>query len=234
MTALAKMQSNRRNLANQIYEGDFLAFGNPKLSGETVARFRVRYRDGKLDDLPDAETEVRAISKFYPKNKVVVGRDATESFWQTQSPKYRILHLATHGLSDAEKPLYSHVLLSADGTQDGLIEAREISEMNLTAEMVVLSACETARGREIDGEGMVGLAWAFAAAGTPTILASNWKVDSPTTADLMIDFYAKLNEKSEISKAETLQKAVLNKLKNSKTNAPFYWSGFALYGDWLN
>lgn len=233
MTVLAEMQSNRQKLSTQIYEGDFLAFGNPKLSGETIARFRSRYRDRKLGNLPEAETEVREIAKFYPKNKVVIGKDATEKFWQTNAANYRILHLATHGLSDSEKPLYSHVLLSADATQDGLIEAREISEMDLRAEMVVLSACETARGREIDGEGMIGLAWSFAAAGTPTILASNWKVDSSATADLMIDFYSTLNKNPELSKAEALQKAILKKLENPNTKEPFYWAGFALYGDWL-
>ena len=234
LTALAEMQSNRRKLANQIYEGDFLAFGNPKLSNETIARFRNRYRSGKLENLPESETEVREIGKFYPKNKIVVGKDATESFWQTNAANYRILHLATHGLGDAEKPLYSHVLLSADAAQDGLIEGREIAEMKLNAEMVVLSACETARGREIDGEGMIGLAWAFAAAGTPTIVASNWKVDSQTTADLMIDFYAELSEKERLTKAEILQSATLKKLKSQKTSHPFYWSGFAVFGDWSN
>ncbi len=232
LNSLAEMQANRQKLVNFDYEGDFLAFGNPRLSGEMVAKLQSRYRDGKLDNLPEAETEVRAIGKFYPKNKIITGRNATESIWQTESPKYRILHLATHGLSDAEKPLYSHVLLSADADDDGLLEGREISEMTLNAEMVVLSACETARGREIDGEGMIGLAWSFAAAGTPTIVASNWKIDSQTTAEFMIDFYSELNNKT--SKTDALRNAALNKLKNEKTSHPFYWSGFALYGDWSN
>jgi CHAT domain-containing protein len=234
ITALAEMQANRQKLSTQIYEGDFLGIGNPKLSNETIARFRVRYRSGRLDNLPEAETEVRKISGFYPKNKIVIGSNATESLWQTESSKYRILHLATHGLSDGEKPLYSHVLLSADATQDGLIEGREIAEMNLNAEMVVLSACETARGREIDGEGIVGLAWSFAAAGTPTIIASNWKVDSQTTADFMIDFYTELNGHSARNKAQALQKTAVKSLRASRSRPPFFWSGFAIYGDWTN
>ncbi len=232
LTTLAEMQENRRKLAAQKYDGDFLAFGNPKLSNETISRFRSRYRSGKLENLPEAQNEVQTISAFYPKSKVVTGRNATESFWQTEASKYRILHLATHGLSDGEKPLYSHVLLSADAVADGLIEGREIAELKLNAQMVVLSACETARGREIDGEGMVGLAWSFTAAGTPTVVASNWKVDSETTADFMIDFYGELNNKNKTSKAEALQKAALNKIRNPKTDNPFYWAGFALFGDW--
>jgi CHAT domain-containing protein len=232
MTALAEMQVNRRKLATQNYVGDFLAFGNPNLSNATIARFRSLYRDGKLGNLPEAETEVRTIGAFYPKNKIVTGKNATENLWQSEALKYRILHLATHGLSDAEKPLYSHVLLSADADDDGLIEGREIAAMNLTAEMVVLSACETARGREIDGEGIVGLAWSFAAAGVPTIVASSWQVDSENTANLMIDFYTAVNENKQISKDEALRRAALRKLAAEKTRHPFYWVGFAVFGDW--
>ena len=97
--------------------------------------------------------------------------------------------------------------------------------------MVVLSACETSRGREIDGEGMVGLAWIFATAGVPTVVASSWKVDSETTTDFMIDFYALLNDKNRTTKAEALQKAAINKVRTGKTREPFYWAGFALFGD---
>ncbi|MCY7348382.1 MAG: CHAT domain-containing protein, partial [Pyrinomonadaceae bacterium] len=234
LTTLAEMQANRRKLATQKYVGDFLAFGNPKLSAETAAKLRVRYRSGKLENLPEAEVEVNTIGKFYPNNKILTGGNATETVWQTEASKYRILHLATHGLSDAEKPLYSHVLLSANLDDDGLIEGREIAAMNLTAEMVVLSACETARGREFDGEGMVGLAWSFAAAGVSTVIASNWKVDSAVTAEFMIDFYSELNDKNNQTKNEALRTAALKKLKSEKTTHPFYWAGFALFGDWEN
>lgn len=234
LNSLAEMQENRRRLAGQIYKGDFLAFGNPKLSNETIAKLRVRYRDGKLDNLPEAETEVNTIGKFYPNSKIFIGGAATEDALQAEAGNYRILHLATHGLSDVDKPLYSHVLLSADEDDDGLIEAREIADMNLKAEMVVLSACETARGREIDGEGMVGLAWSFAAAGVPTIVASNWKVDSENTSDLMIDFYTIINRNKQISKAEGLRRAALKQLAGGKNRHPFYWAGFAVFGDWQN
>ena len=234
VTTLAEMQANRRKLAGYQYDGDFLAFGNPKLSNETIAKFRSRYRDGKLGNLPEAEAEVNAIGKFYPNKRILTGGKATEDVWREEAAKFRILHLATHGLSDGEKPLYSHVLLAADADDDGLIEGREIADLKLNAEMVVLSACETARGREIDGEGLVGLAWSFAAAGVPTVVASSWKVDSETTADLMVDFYGELNKKSKLSKAEALQAAVIKKINNPATKNPFYWAGFSLIGDWSN
>lgn len=234
LSSLAEMQENRQKLSEQKYKGDFLAFGNPRLSNEIVAKLRSSYRDGRLDNLPEAEAEVNTIGKFYANGKILTRAKATEEVWREEAKNYRILHLATHGLSDGEKPLYSHVLLAADADDDGLIEAREIAEMNLAAEMVVLSACETARGREIDGEGMVGLAWSFAAAGTPTVVASNWKIDSAETADFMIDFYSQLNEKDEKSKAEALQKAAVRKLRNKRTSHPFYWAGFSIFGDWQN
>ena len=78
---------------------------------------------------------------------------------------------------------------------------------------------------------MVGLAWSFTAAGTPTIIASNWKVDSATTTDFVIDFYTELNEKNKLSNAEALQKVAINKIRNAGTNNPFYSSGFAIFGD---
>lgn len=233
LSVLAKMQENRLNLKDHNYKGDFLGFGNPKLSLETVAKMRTRYRSGKLENLPEAEGEVQTIAKFYASNKILIGKNASEDAWREESQNYRILHLATHGLSDSEKPMYSHVLLSPDADNDGLIEAREIAEMNLPAEMVVLSACETARGRDIEGEGMVGLAWSFAAAGVPTVIASNWKVDSQSTSDFLIDFYTQLNGKTKINKAEAMQKAAIRQLRNRKTRNPFYWSSFAIYGDWF-
>ena len=153
--------------------------------------------------------------------------------WREEASKYRILHLATHGLSDAEKPLYSHVLLAADTADDGLVEGREIADSELNAEMVVLSACETARGREIDGEGIVGLAWSFSAAGVPTVIASSWKVDSVNTTELMIDFYTAARETKNPSKAQALRRAALRKLAVEKTRHPFYWAGFSVFGDWF-
>lgn len=81
---------------------------------------------------------------------------------------------------------------------------------------------------------MVGLAWSFAAAGVPTVVASSWKVDSVTTASLMIDFYSKLNGAEKLTKAEALRQAALLKIKNKDTNHPIYWAGFSVFGDWKN
>ncbi|HQX54673.1 MAG TPA: CHAT domain-containing protein [Pyrinomonadaceae bacterium] len=232
LNALARMRANRLNREDFKFEGDFLAFGNPKLSSEAVANLRSRYRGGQIESLPDAETEVKTIGKFYPKGRTYVGAKATEGVWRSEAPKYRILHLATHGISDGQKPLFSHLLLAGDRADDGLIEAREIADMTLNAEMVVLSACETARGRDINGEGMVGLAWSFAAAGVPSVIASTWNVDSAATADFMVDYYRALNDPADISKSEAIRSSAIKRIGDAKTRHPFYWAGFSLYGDW--
>lgn len=104
--------------------------------------------------------------------------------------------------------------------------------MTLNAEMVVLSACETARGRDINGEGMVGLAWSFAAAGVPSVIASTWNVDSAATADFMVDYYRALNDPADISKSEAIRSSAIKRIGDAKTRHPFYWAGFSLYGDW--
>src|SRR5213079_3293397 len=108
-----------------------------------------------------------------------------------EAPKYSIIHLATHGILDDSSPMYSRLVMARaenDPNDDGLLEAREIMRLDLHADLVVLSACQTARGRIGAGEGMIGMSWAFFVAGVPTMVASQWKVDSTSTAKLMVDF----------------------------------------------
>lgn len=102
--------------------------------------------------------------------------------------------------------------------------------MRLKARMVVLSACETAYGKEIDGEGVVGLTWAFAAAGVPTIVATAWRVDSKTTSLLMTDLYSQRDP--GLRPANALRKAAINRLDDRRTSHPFYWAGFSVTGVW--
>lgn len=102
--------------------------------------------------------------------------------------------------------------------------------MNLSADLVVLSACETGRGKIGAGEGIIGLSWAFFVAGSPTTIASLWKVESASTTEIMLGFYRGLQYKS-ISKAESLRQSSLALLKNEKYAHPFYWAGFILIGN---
>ncbi len=104
--------------------------------------------------------------------------------------------------------------------------------MNLNADLVVLSACETARGRIGQGKGLIGLSWSFFVAGSPTTIASQWKVESASTTETMLGFYRRIQKDSKpVSKAEALRQASLALLKNEKYAHPFYWAVFLLLGD---
>lgn len=208
-----------------------LAFGNPVIGKD-------EQRDADLCPLPEAETEVSSIAKsFGPRvSKVLIGRDASEKTFKAIAPTYSVIHLATHGVIDNRQPLYSHLLLTkTDGDQenDGRLEARQIMDMNLHADLAVLSACETANGKIAPGEGVIGMSWAFFVAGTRSMLVSQWKVNSTSSAELMVNFYKSLasDQNSDRNKARALREAVLPMISESRYRHPFFWAGFVLIGD---
>ena len=135
--------------------------------------------------------------------------------------------------------MYSHLVLSqsqADENEDGLLETWEIMKLDLNADLVVLSACDTARGQVVSGEGVIGLAWAFFVAGCPATVVSQWKVESSSTTELMVEFHKRLNAnavqgRARLSKAEALRAAALKLLRNKKYQHPFYWAAFVVVGD---
>ena len=105
----------------------------------------------------------------------------------------------------------------------------EVMKLDLKADLVVLSACETARGKVGNGEGMIGLSWAFFVAGAPATVASQWSVDAASTTELMVGFHRNLERHK--GKAESLRQAMLKLLNGKKYNHPFYWAGFVVVGD---
>jgi CHAT domain-containing protein len=206
-----------------------IAFGNPVIG-----------RDEKLNEdlcpLPEAETEVNEIASAAGSRvkQVFVGRAATEKTFKSLAPKYSTIHLATHGVLDNRDPLYSHLLLTkteGDLENDGSLEAREIMNMHLNADLAVLSACETGNGRISTGEGVIGMSWAFFVAGTRSMLVSQWRVNSESTAQLMKKFYQALARQPNAGhKSEALRQASLSLIKDSRYRHPFYWAGFVLVG----
>jgi len=150
------------------------------------------------------------------------------------APTYATIHLATHGVLDNRQPLYSHLLLtktSGDLENDPLLEACEIMNMKLNADLAVLSACETANGRVSPGEGVMGTSWAFFVAGTRSMLVSQWTVPSASTSRLMVNFYQSLEvNRIKQDKAKALQEATLRLMKDQYYRHPFYWAGFVLVG----
>ena len=220
-----------------------LALGNPQLSrGDQQTAGPLRSYE-QLGPLPEAETEVKTLARLYGagNSRILIGADARESRVKLEASRYAILHFATHGLLDDRNPMFSHLTLAqvaADAQEDGLLEAREIINMDLTAQMAVLSACQMARGRLGAGEGVIGMSWAFFVAGVPTTVASQWKVDSASTTSLMIDFHRRLtsvgaNGKAKETRAESLRQAALVLLRSDRYRHPFYWAGFVMVGDGL-
>ena len=240
LTALREMNKLPGRKKDASGSPTLLAFGNPALGKQTLAHAKSVLMDEKLDPLPEAERQVNALRQIYgaPKTRVYIGADAREERAKAEAGSYRILHFATHGILNDSSPMYSQLLLAraeGDSKEDGMLEAWEIMKLNLNADLVVLSACETARGRVGAGEGMIGLSWAFFVAGSPTSILSQWKVDSASTTELMVEFHRQLkaqmaNPGDSFSAARALREAELKLLRSEKYRHPFYWAGFVVTG----
>jgi CHAT domain-containing protein/tetratricopeptide (TPR) repeat protein len=149
--------------------------------------------------------------------------------------RYRIIHFATHSLLNSQHPQLSGIVLSLvdeDGRpQDGFLRLHDIYNLKLTADLVVLSACKTGLGKEIKGEGLVGLTRGFLYAGAPRVVASLWKVDDRATAELMKLFYQRML-RDGLRPAAALRRAQMDMSKLPRWAAPYYWAGFTLQGEW--
>ncbi|HEY7159800.1 MAG TPA: CHAT domain-containing protein, partial [Acidobacteriota bacterium] len=209
-----------------------LAIGNPAFSIATNTKLTNAFQVQKLEPLPEAEKEVKNLAKFYDPNRsmVLIQEQAQEQILKDKAGDFETLHLATHGMINNSSPMYSYLLLSPGNSQDGLLEAWEISEMDLKARLIVLSACDTARGRIGPGEGVIGLSWALFIAGSPTALLSLWKVDSASTTELMIEFHQNFIAK-RLPPDVAAQQAALQLMKKSEYLHPFYWAGFVVVGN---
>jgi CHAT domain-containing protein len=148
---------------------------------------------------------------------------------------YRIVHFATHGLINNQRPQLSGIVLSLvdeqGRSQDGFLRAHDIYNLRFGADLIVLSACRTALGEEVKGEGLVGLTQAFMYAGAPRVVASLWNVQDRATAELMTRFYEKML-KEGMPPAAALRAAQVSMLKQARWKAPYYWAGFLLQGEW--
>ena len=149
--------------------------------------------------------------------------------------QYRYVHFATHGLLDSERPGLSSLVLSmvdAQGKQqDGFLRANDIYNLKLPAELVVLSACQTGLGKEIKGEGLVGLTRGFMYAGAARVVVSLWSVNDKATAELMTKFYEKMLKQGE-RPAAALRAAQIEMWKQKQWQSPYYWAAFTMQGEW--
>jgi CHAT domain-containing protein len=180
--------------------------------------------------IPLADDEARAIARYAAEGGVRTGAEASEHDVKSEPlDRFRIVHFATHGLISESVPLRSAlVLASADGDgEDGLLQAREIYHLSLASDLVVLSACRTARGRIVAGEGVQGLVHAFLYAGAQAVVASLWDVNDAQTAAFMEAFYSHLAGGQE--KADALRAAKLDMIERG-ASAPRYWAPFVVIG----
>jgi CHAT domain-containing protein len=202
-------------------------------SGEVASTGKLR-----LARLPGTRTEAEAIANITrtagAKPDMWIDLAANEDKLHTADVNnYRIVHIATHGLLDVERPQFTGVVLSLVGntTADGFVRTDEIFNLKMSPALVMLSACETGLGKEKRGEGVIGLTRAFMYAGAATVGVSLWSVADKSTAELMTNFYKNLLA-AHSPPSSALRDAQLAMIADGKHSAPFYWAPFVLVGEW--
>jgi CHAT domain-containing protein len=197
-----------------------LSVGNPDFDRE---------ENLNLADLPAAEDEAKAVAGGYQKFMELLGGGATKEKFLRNFAGVEVIHFAGHFVANRQSPGNSKLLFAG-----GELRSSELGAYKLPkAKLVVLSACETGFERYDKSEGAIGIARTFLALGAPVVVASQWKVDSETTKDLMIAFHRNRREK-RMPSAESLRRAQLEVLSGNGTSAPFYWAAFALFGGYAN
>jgi len=199
-------------------------------------REQPRAGDGTFARLRFSRDEAEAIGAVSPDAFAALDfRAAKQTLTSRDLRKYRILHFATHGSLDTAHPELSGLVLSlvdANGKPiDGFLRLHEIYNLDLDADLVVLSACRTALGKDVHGEGLIGLTRGFMYAGASRVVSSVWNVDDRASAQLMARFYEAMLTKGH-SPASALREAQLALLHNPRFANPHYWAAFGLQGDW--
>jgi CHAT domain-containing protein len=164
-------------------------------------------------------------------DRVLLGADATEAGLRRalgERPRWRAVHLACHGLLDVERPMRSCLALTPSDEDDGFLTALEVLRMRVPADLAVLSACETGRGRVVRGEGIMGLTRAFMFAGTPRVLVSLWDVDDEATQALMARLYVSWKKGTPLVRA--LADAQDHVRAQPKWSHPQFWAAWVLWG----
>jgi CHAT domain-containing protein len=189
--------------------------------------------------LPFTRQEARSILGLVPKADrfEAIDFDANrEAATRPELSRYRIVHFATHGLLNTRHPSLSGLILSIvdrqGNDQNGFLPAHEVFNLNLPADLIVLSGCRTGLGKEIKGEGMLGLTRGFMYAGAARVAVSLWDVNDESTAELMKRFYGGMLGKKPMSPAEALRQAQAAMWKSTRWHAPYYWAAFVLQGEY--
>jgi CHAT domain-containing protein len=192
----------------------------------------------RFDRLPFSRREAAAIAALAPRERTLNAIDFDANREAVTDPAladYRFVHFATHGVVDSQHPELSGLVLSlvdrSGRARDGFLRAHELYNLDLRADLVVLSACRTALGKEIKGEGVVGLVRGFMYAGSPRVVSSLWDVRDAATAELMTQMYRRMLSEG-FTAAAALRSAQLSMWRRGQYQAPFYWGAFILQGEW--
>lgn len=227
-------------LADPVYERDDPRLATSGAAGRSAEPDPGAGRDGSqgFPRLAATRQEAAAIVAAAPEGTTLraIGFEASRA--TAMSPAlagYGIVHFATHGVLDNENPGRSGIVLSmfdARGqARDGFLRLRDIYGLDLPAEMVVLSACDTALGKQMKGEGLVGMVRGFMHAGAQRVVASLWKVDDEATEEMMRRFYLEMFE-NDRPPAAALRQAQVAAWEQRRWRPPFYWAAFMLQGEW--
>ncbi len=231
-------------LADPIFSTDDIRVNNPKPLPANqnnlnfIALKRAVGDSNTLLRLPGTRQEAEAILSLIPDAEQTSAFDGKANLNLANNPllsQYRIVHFATHGIFNGGSPELSGIVLSLvnekGNSLNGFLGIADIFNLNLPAELVILSACETGLGKEVKGEGLVGLTRGFMYAGSPRVLVSLWQVDDEATAALMTRFYKLMLEK-KLPASEALRQAQLEIQQQPQWQSPYYWAAFVLQGEW--
>ncbi len=214
--ALNQIQNSKSKLKNALVVGNPTMPSIALIPGDPAR---------PLSALPGAEAEAKAIAPLL-NTQLIIGAQGTKATIVQKMPQASIIHFATHGLLDDVRGLGSAIALAPSGEDNGLLTAEEILYMKLQANLVVLSACNTAQGRTT-GDGVIGLSRSLIAAGVPSVIVSLWSIPDAPTAELMQAFYQNLQKNPD--KAQALRQAMLTTMKNHPE--PRDWAAFTLIGE---
>jgi CHAT domain-containing protein len=230
--SVASLAYLRHRAGEAPSSGTVLAVGSPATPATTHATQRDALASvSLLKPLPHTRAEIRRVaSMFRPQSRLLEGDAATEEALRAGLDRVGVLHIATHALIDEEHPDRSGLALTPGaGGSDGILQTREVYRLDLDAALVTLSACQTALGREVTGEGLVGLSRAFFYAGANAVMASLWSVNDASTSALMEQVYERIREGASIDLALADAKRAFLR-GGIEYRHPYYWAPFIVTG----
>lgn len=243
-------QASKKNLL--IFSDPVVSRNDKRISNAKIVETKSTkpFQRSVSENLPKPTTTIDSLQRLYASGNeaesllatfgfnsttIISGFDANrQNLMNFDLENYKIIHFATHGSLDENRPELSGIVLSRfdeKGDQmEGLVRLQDIYSLNLSANLVVLSACDTGIGKDIKGEGLMSLTNAFLQNGAKSVVSSRWKVDDFAALELMEDFYQILSNE-QITPSQALRKAQINMLKDSRFNSPYYWAAFTIQGD---